>query len=79
MNKKKDRVYGSKYFTASDEVVYQISIEDLQTVALELIDRELSKGEIEKVAEKVGDYIGWYDSIRYAMIEALGAEVISED
>lgn len=36
-----------------------------------LPDRELSDKEIEKVIDKVGDYVHWYDAINYAILNAI--------
>lgn len=56
---------------SADKVVYALTIEDLQTVALEVLGRELSDDEIAKVEEKLGDYIGWFDAIELAIYQVL--------
>jgi hypothetical protein len=55
----------------ANKVVYSLTVEDLQTVALEVLERELSEVEIAKVEEKLGDYIGWFDAIELAIQEVL--------
>ncbi len=51
-----------------DKVIYQLTIEDLQTVANEELNRDLTETEIKVLEEKIGDHINWYDSIRSAII-----------
>ena len=51
-----------------DKTVYELSVEDIQDVALELLERELTVKEIKLVAERVGDFIPWYDAIENAII-----------
>ena len=61
-----------------NKIIYSIDIEDIQTVANDLIDRDLTKDEIKKVESKVGDYIGWYDAIEYAINSELGLDKSEE-
>lgn len=51
-----------------DKIIYQLTVEDLQTVANEELNRDLTKTEIELLEEKIGDYINWYDAIHNAII-----------
>jgi hypothetical protein len=46
-----------------NRIVYQLTIEDLQTVAEAEINRELTEEEIKLVENKLGDYIAWHESI----------------
>jgi hypothetical protein len=46
-----------------DKIVYQLTVEDLQNVAIESIDRELTNQEIKQVEEKLGDFIDWFGAI----------------
>jgi hypothetical protein len=52
-----------------DKVIYQLTIEDLQNVANDVLDRELSEKEIKLLENKIGDYIHWYDLIHSAIIQ----------
>ena len=54
-----------------DKVIYQLTIVDIQEVASQELDRELSPEEIELVQNLVGDYIPWYDAISLAINEML--------
>ena len=53
--------------SASEETVYEISVEDLQQVAKEVLERELTSEEIAAVGNAVGDYIDWFQAIENAI------------
>ena len=53
--------------TASDDTVYKLSVEDLQLVAKEVLERELTSEEIAAVGNTVGDYIDWFQAIENAI------------
>ncbi len=55
-----------------NDIVYSLNIEDIQTVAIQEIDRELTEDEIEKVKDLIGEKINWYDAILNAIIEKIG-------
>ena len=44
-------------------VIYSLSVEDIQTVALGELGRALTEDELGIVEEHLGDYIKWYDTI----------------
>lgn len=46
-----------------EKIIYSINIEDVQTVALQELDRELTKDELKIVEEKIGDHVKWYNII----------------
>lgn len=52
---------------AARETVYEISVEDLQRVAKEVLERELTSDEIITVGNAVGDYIDWFQAIENAI------------
>ena len=52
-----------------NRIVYSINIEDLQTVAEEELERELTDEEIKLVEDRLGDYIDWYGTIAMALGE----------
>ena len=45
------------------KIIYSINIEDVQNVAEEEFERELSEKELKIVEDKIGDYIDWYNAI----------------
>jgi hypothetical protein len=47
----------------SEDIVYYLSIEDLQAVANQEIDRDLTQCEIEKIKDIFPEKIAWYNAI----------------
>jgi hypothetical protein len=50
-----------------EEIVYELSVADLQTVAREVLERQLTAQEIERVANSLSDHIGWFQAIENAI------------
>lgn len=46
-----------------NKILYKLTVEDFQNVALEVIDRELNDTEIEIEKKSVEDSIHWYEVI----------------
>lgn len=46
-----------------EQIVYQLVVEDIQTVAMDLWDRKLRKKELDIIKSKIADYVHWYDAI----------------
>lgn len=46
-----------------NKIIYSINVEDVQTVSTEILGRELSTKEIEKIINAIGEKINWYDII----------------
>jgi hypothetical protein len=57
-----------------ERIVYCLTVEDLQTVADEYLERELTPEEIKAVEDRVGDYIPWYDAIEEAIRDVVGVK-----
>ena len=53
------------------EIVYQLIIDDIQNVALEELDRELTDQEIQKLIDPIAENIPWYDAIARAINEVI--------
>jgi hypothetical protein len=53
----------------SSKIIYSLNIEDIQTVALQEIERNLSPEEIEKIKNSIADKINWYDAIANSINE----------
>ncbi len=47
--------------------VYQLTIEDVQIVAKQELERKLSDDEIALIEEKIAENIPWYDAIADAI------------
>lgn len=58
-----------------EESIYLLTIEDVQKVALEVLDRKLTEEEVDKISDRVGDYIPWYDAIENSINDVIQAKV----
>jgi hypothetical protein len=47
----------------NNKIIYSLNITDVQIVALEELNRKLTKEEIELVIDKIGEKINWHDVI----------------
>ena len=52
---------------SNDRTVYSISVGDIQEVAKQVLERDLTKKEVLLVEESVGDYIDWFQAIENAL------------
>lgn len=52
---------------AEDDIIYSLNIEDVQTVALQELDRALTRKEIKKIEDMIADNIDWYGAIADAI------------
>ncbi|MCK9398922.1 MAG: hypothetical protein M0Q51_02860 [Bacteroidales bacterium] len=55
----------------NEEIVYSLNKTDMQTVALEELNRELTDKEIEEIKDKIAENINWFDAISDAIKEKL--------
>ncbi len=53
----------------NDEIVYELTVSDLQNVSKEVLARSLSTQEIAAVRDSVGNYIDWFQAIEHAIHE----------
>jgi len=56
------------------KIIYQLTIEDIQTVAEENFVRKLNPAEIEKIIDPIVNRISWYDTIYDAIKDNLDIE-----
>lgn len=61
-----------KEYKSRDDIIYSISVGDVQLVAEQKIYRELSDSELQKVDEKLGDFVDWYEAINLTISEVRG-------
>ena len=54
-----------------DKVIYYITISDIQEVANQELERELSLEEIELIRDRIAEKIPWYDAIAEAIDEMI--------
>jgi len=52
-----------------DQIIYQLTVEDVQNVALEELDEELSLEEIKNIEDLIAKRIDWYGVIVDAINE----------
>ncbi len=45
------------------EIIYSLIVEDVQNVAQEILDRNLTEEEIAKIRDLIGEKINWFDAI----------------
>jgi hypothetical protein len=55
-----------------NKIIYSINVEDIQNVANDELERDLTDEEIESIIDLIGDNIGWYDAIADAISEKIG-------
>ena len=63
-----------EYIADPNRIVYSLNVEDLQTIADQDLGRELSEKEIQKVENRVGDYISWDEAISASIIDVVTNE-----
>ena len=59
------------------DVIYQLTVEDVQNVSNQEIGRDLSINEIEIVKEKIAEKIAWYDAIADSINESEIIDILS--
>jgi hypothetical protein len=56
------------------QLVYELSVHDLQNVASEVLERKLTNDEVVAVGNRVGDYIDWFQAIENAINDSIRIE-----
>jgi len=62
-----------------EKVIYSINIEDVQNVAWQELERELTAVELRIVEDKIGDQFDWYGSITAVLDEYITTPECSGD
>lgn len=52
-----------------NKIIYSINEEDVQTVSLQELNRELTKDEVEIIRSVIGEKIDWYSAILDSITE----------
>jgi hypothetical protein len=52
-----------------NKIFYSLNIDDIQTVAIQEINRKLSESEIDNIKEFIAEKINWYDAIANTISE----------
>ena len=55
----------------NEEIIYSLNKSDIQTVALEELNRELNEMEINQIIDSIAKRINWYDAIADAINEKI--------
>ncbi|WAC06436.1 MAG: hypothetical protein OS130_09205 [Thermodesulfobacteriota bacterium] len=58
----------------NERIVYSINVSDIQQVANEVLDRDLTKKEIRLVENSIGDNIDWFQAIEDAILKNITQE-----
>ena len=53
----------------NDRIVYSINVDDIQEVACQVLERDLTKEELILVENSVGDYLDWFQAIENSILE----------
>jgi hypothetical protein len=61
----------------NDDIIYSLTIEDIQIVANQELGRDLTSDEIEKIKDTVAEKLLWYHAIADSIIEKLDSVEIS--
>lgn len=62
-----------------DDLIYFLNEEDAQTVAIEVLDRELNSVEMSALKDKVAEKIAWFDAISDALTDIISPDEFSPD
>ena len=58
-----------------NKIIYSLNIKDIQTVALEEVQRNLSSEEIKKIIDPIAERMNWYDAIANSIKENILSDV----
>lgn len=53
----------------NDRIVYSINVSDIQEVANQILERDLTKEEVDLVENSFGDYFDWFQAIENSIFE----------
>ncbi len=59
------------------KIIYSLNEEDIQTVAHQELERNLSSEEIDKIKDLIAAKINWYDAIAEAIYEKINIVSVS--
>jgi hypothetical protein len=55
----------------SNKIFYSLNIKDIQTVALDTLERKLTDEEIKEILDPIADRIAWYDAIQNVILSKI--------
>jgi hypothetical protein len=62
----------------SDKIIYSLNVKDIQYVANQELERNLSPDEIQKIIDTIAEKINWYDAISNSINEELVPRTFNE-
>lgn len=48
-------------------IIFSLTVEDIQTVAVETLERELTKSELNRLVDPIHENIHWFDAVQDAI------------
>jgi len=67
---KNSKTFNEKIITMKQtKIIYSLNIDDIQEIAEQDLERELTKEELKKVIDLVPNYIKWAEAISYTFME----------
>lgn len=54
-----------------DTIIYELTVQDIQTVANQELERNLTNNEIERIIDVIAENISWYEVISSAIEEKI--------
>ncbi len=54
---------------SNERIVYSINVADIQEVANQVLERDLTKEEVTLVEDSIGDYLDWFQAIENSINE----------
>ena len=61
----------------NDRIVYSINVSDIQEVANQVLERDLTKEEVILVEDSVADYIDWFQAIENSICNHITERILS--
>ncbi|HEX5152289.1 MAG TPA: hypothetical protein VFW07_12635 [Parafilimonas sp.] len=59
----------------NNKIIYALTVTDIQTIANEELERDLSDNEIREVVRAIEEKINWYDVISDAITETISSSI----
>lgn len=54
-----------------DTIIFSLTVEDVQTVAEQTLERKLSKSELQKLIDPIHENIHWFDAVQDAILSCV--------
>ncbi len=54
-----------------DTIVFSLVVEDIQTVAMETLERKLTQSELKQLIDPIHNNIHWFDAVQDAILSSV--------